>query len=179
MISKTGSNADQNVAGQARLLLDALRALIRSQQISERANVACCGMTVAQAATLQILLVDGPMRLGALSRRLGIAPSTLTRNVERMESRGWLERTSDPEDGRALRMRLTAAGRRKARDIERQSEESMRQLLARMPQKRRERVTGGLLDLLEAIDRIAGPCCPDQFKPIREFLESRSDERKE
>ena len=65
-------------ARDADMLLAGLRALIRTQQIAERADVACCGMTVAQAATIHVLYLEGAMRMGALSRRLGIAPSTLT-----------------------------------------------------------------------------------------------------
>jgi DNA-binding MarR family transcriptional regulator len=161
------------------MLLAGLRALIRTQQISERADVACCGMTVAQAATIHVLYLEGPLRLGALSRRLGIAPSTLTRNVERAEENGLVERVPDPDDGRALRLRLTRTGRRRARDIEDQNQRSARQLLDVLPADRRKRVVGGLFDLLEAIDTTVGDECPDQFKPIREFLQSRADARKE
>jgi DNA-binding MarR family transcriptional regulator len=56
-----------------------IRALVRRFGISERADVACCGMTVAQAATLDTLRSEGAMRLGALGRRLGVTASTLTR----------------------------------------------------------------------------------------------------
>jgi DNA-binding MarR family transcriptional regulator len=166
---------DPRLARDARLLLGGLRALLRTQQVSERANVACCGMTVAQAATLHVLYLEGPVRLGALSRRLGIAPSTLTRNLERIEARGWVERVDDPDDGRAFRLRLTRSGRAQARRLEEQNEASTRELLAGFPVARRQRVVGGLMDLLQAIDTQLGPCCPDQFRPIREFLESRGD----
>ncbi|MCP3981824.1 MAG: winged helix-turn-helix transcriptional regulator [bacterium] len=157
----------------ARLLLQGLRALIRSQQISERANVACCGMTVAQAATLHALYLEGPRRLGPLSRRLGITPSTLTRNVERIEARGWVERVADAEDARATRLRLTPAGRRQASTIEQQNEAAAVQLLESLSPRRRERVVHGLLDLLEALEQVAGADCSDQFGPIREFLDAR------
>jgi DNA-binding MarR family transcriptional regulator len=165
------------MAESARILLGGLRALVRTQQVSERANVSCCGMTVAQAATVHVLYLEGPMRLGALSRRLGIAPSTLTRNVERIEARGWVERVPDPGDGRAFHMRLTADGRDQARQIEQQNEQAAEMLLAELPADRRERVIGGLMDLLEAIDRVVRPQCPDQFMPIHEFLEARKKEK--
>jgi DNA-binding MarR family transcriptional regulator len=162
------------VSEEARLLLRALRALIRSQLISERADTSCCGMTVAGAAAIEVLHLEGPLRLGALSQRLGIAPSTLTRNVERIEERGLVERVPDPEDGRALRMRLTASGRRAARRFERQNERFVELLLEGLPAARRRRVVEGLLDLLEGMDRIAGARCPAQFKPVRDFLETET-----
>lgn len=162
------------IAEQARFLLDGLRALVRTQQISERANVSCCGLTVAQAATLQVLHLEGPMRLGDLSRRLGIAPSTLTRNIERIEESAWVERVPDPGDGRAFVMRLTDEGRNHAEQIEARNELFARSLLAELPADRRQRMIGGLLDLLETIDRLAGDTAADQFLPIRAFLEHRN-----
>jgi DNA-binding MarR family transcriptional regulator len=173
MSAEHSHSTDSHLTRQAALLLDGLRALIRTQQLSERANVSCCGMSVAQAATLQVLHLEGPMRLGALSRRLGIAPSTLTRNVERIEARGWVERVPDPVDGRALEMHLTTDGRTRARALEDQNQQFARYLLAELPPERRERVLAGLLDLLEAIDRLAGDVSAGQFMPIRAFLQAR------
>ena len=51
-------------------LTDAIRALVRRFSLAERADIACCGMTVAQAATLEAL-AGGGLRLGELGRRLG------------------------------------------------------------------------------------------------------------
>src|SRR5258706_8839836 len=87
----------------ARRLREGVRALVRRFAISERADVACCGMTVAQAATLETLATEGPMRLSDLGVRLGISPSTLTRNLVRLERRGHVKRLSDAADRRAFR----------------------------------------------------------------------------
>ena len=154
----------------ARLLLDALRALVRSQTISERADSACCGMTLAQAAVIHVLLLEGPMRMGPLGRRLGIAPSTLTRNAEPIERAGLIRRAADPHDGRAQVLCLTAAGERAAREIERNNLRFSRQVLEALPPARRRRAVDGLVDLLGAIDTVAGPCCPDAFLPVRDFV---------
>jgi hypothetical protein len=52
----------------------AIRALVRRFGVSERADVACCGVTVAQAAALEALEALGPLRLSELGRRLCRAP---------------------------------------------------------------------------------------------------------
>ncbi len=178
MDSRLTSDPDSELTRQAGLLLDGLRALIRTQQISERASAVCCDMTMAQAATLQVLSLEGAMRFGALGKRLGIAPSTLTRNVERIEARGWVERRPDPADGRAFRIALTETGRSHARRIEDQNQRFARLLLIELGPERGKGVVDHLLDLLEAIDRLAGPAADgsaagDQFRPIHEFLKSR------
>src|SRR5262245_55642695 len=95
----------------------AISGLVRRFGVSERADASCCGGTVAQAAALEGLSGHGPIRLSDLGKRLGIAPSTLTRNLERLIDGGFVTRTADARDARSARVRLTAAGRRAARDV--------------------------------------------------------------
>ena len=79
--------------------------------VSERADVACCGMTVAQAATLGVLLAEPGLRLSDLGRRLGITPSTLSRNLARLlEERPRRAHGDDPEDARAARVQPDRGG---------------------------------------------------------------------
>ena len=44
--------------------------------------------------------------------RLKLDSSTLSRNVDRMAARGWIELVPDSDDGRAHALRVTAKGRR-------------------------------------------------------------------
>lgn len=147
----------------ARRLRDAVQALVRRFSVSERADVSCCGMTVAQAATLEALLGAGPLRLGELSRRLGIAPSTLTRNLARLEERGLVDRVGDPRDARASRAALTARGRRAAAELDRQEAAFAREVLARLPASRRTRLVEELETLLRAVREATESCCPGAF----------------
>src|SRR5512139_130065 len=101
-------------------LRSVVAALVRRFSLSERADVLCCGLTVAQAATLEALREGGSLRLGPLARRLGISPSTLTRNLARLEADGLVARDADPDDARAARVRLTPAGERSAAKVEQQ-----------------------------------------------------------
>ena len=157
-------------AREARQLRAGLRALLRRFSLSERADVSCCGMTVAQAATLEALGSEGSMRLGALGRRLGIAPSTLTRNLTRLEESGALERIPDPEDGRASRVGLTEAGRSAAARVDRSEQDFAREILERLPAGRRRRALEGLADLLDAVRDATESCCPGAFDHLmRDF----------
>ena len=85
------NDVNTNEDAQARRLREAIRALVRRFSLAERADMSCCGMTVAQAATLEALS-DGGLRLSDLGKRLGIAPSTLTRNLTRLEERGLIRK---------------------------------------------------------------------------------------
>ena len=148
---------------EALRLLKAVRALVRRFSVSERADVSCCGMTVAQAATLEVLKLEGAMRLSALGRRLGISPSTLSRNLQRLEERGLIERASDPDDARAAIASLTSAGEKTAAELEEQEIVSAGALLDLLPPERRGSVVQGLEDLLEAIRKATESCCPGAF----------------
>jgi len=147
----------------ARRLLDGIQLLVRRFAISERADVNCCGLTVAQSATLAALRAEGALRLSALGRRLGIAPSTLTRNLDRLEDAGLVAREMDRKDARAARVRLTPAGREAAAQVERREEAFARSVLERLPAERQQAALNGLFDLLLAVREATEGCCPGAF----------------
>jgi len=153
----------KNASADARRLRAAIRALVRRFAISERADVACCGMTVAQAATLETLATEGPMRLGELGARLGIAPSTLTRNLLRLEERGLVRRAPERGDGRVFRAALTPAGERAAGEVARMDDAFAEGILERLPAGTRRAVIDGLEGLLSAVRDATEVCCPGAF----------------
>lgn len=157
---------------EAARLRAAIRALVRRFAVSERADVACCGVTVAQAAALEALEAEGPTRLRDLGRCLGIAPSTLTRNLARLEVSGLVEREADPEDARSFRVGLTSPGRRAAQAVAAQEEAFARQVLARIPAARRATVVESLGDLLGAVRAATEECCPGAFDHLMTGVES-------
>jgi DNA-binding MarR family transcriptional regulator len=149
-------------------LRSAIRGLVRRFGVSERADVSCCGVTVAQAAALEALFGHGPMRLSDLGKRLGIAPSTLTRNLERLIDAGLVVRTADARDARSARVRLSAAGRRAARGVAAQEEGFARQVLERIPAERRAALVESLAELLAAVRGATEECCPGAFDHLME-----------
>jgi DNA-binding MarR family transcriptional regulator len=147
---------------QAQRLLENIRALVRRFSLAERADIGCCGMTVAQAATLEAL-ADGELRLGELGQRLGITPSTLTRNLARLEERELVERVPDPVDGRSQRVRLTSAGRMAATGVRRHEEAFAGSILERLPPGSANQTLIALDQLLVAIRAATESCCPGAY----------------
>lgn len=67
------------------------------------------GITSQQGQLLCVLMVQ-PYGMRELGSMLGLAKSSLTGLVDRSVQRGLVRREADPEDGRAVRVALTARG---------------------------------------------------------------------
>ena len=59
---------------------------------------------------LKLLSHQGPMRVSAMAHVLGLDASTVSRHAKQLEDRGLLERTEDPDDGRASRVTVSEQG---------------------------------------------------------------------
>lgn len=68
-------------------------------------------------ATLRHLLAWGPMRPTALAEVLATGASHVSKIVRRLEGDGWVQRTTDPADGRATLISLTEAGEAAAHGV--------------------------------------------------------------
>jgi DNA-binding MarR family transcriptional regulator len=67
-------------------------------------------LTMPQLRLLYVLVNDGPHGAGALARRLGLAPSSVTGLVDRLVERGLARRDEDPRDRRVVRAAATTFG---------------------------------------------------------------------
>ena len=74
------------------------------------------GVKIGQMTVLVTVSKMGSASPGAVGRMLHMEKSTLSRNVDRMRARGWLE-ALPTEDGRTTELRVTARGRRLLREV--------------------------------------------------------------
>jgi DNA-binding MarR family transcriptional regulator len=61
---------------------------------------------------LLLFLMDGPMTLSEIAEATGVDAPYATVVVDKLEGRGWVQRTAHPDDHRRKLVKLTAAGRR-------------------------------------------------------------------
>jgi DNA-binding MarR family transcriptional regulator len=73
-------------------------------------------LPLPQRAALARLGRGGPMSSAELARLEQISPQSMGSTLAALESRGLVERRSDPADGRRIVMSLTAAGEESLRD---------------------------------------------------------------
>ncbi len=74
-------------------------------------------LTFSQYITLK-KLADGTAGASDLARAAELNPGAMTRLLDKLEAKGLLSREADPDDRRALHIRLTDAGRAIWRDID-------------------------------------------------------------
>jgi DNA-binding MarR family transcriptional regulator len=74
------------------------------------------GLKISQMSVLVTVSTLGRASPSAVLRKLHMEKSTLSRNVDRMRARGWLD-AATTEDGRASELFVTAAGRRLLRKV--------------------------------------------------------------
>lgn len=113
------SEADPRLAADARELHRVLSGLLRVVQFRDRDRICCYDVSVTQCYALEAVLRRGPLTLNELAAHLYLDKSTASRVVKALVEKGYVERRPHPEDGRAVQLVATAAGRRLHAAIER------------------------------------------------------------
>jgi DNA-binding MarR family transcriptional regulator len=98
-------------------------------------------------------LLPGPLRLSALAAALDLDASTVSRQVRQLEDRGLLERTSDPDDGRASQVALSEEGRTRLEHGARRRRDLVGRLVQDWPDADREQLRVLLTRLLDELDQ--------------------------
>jgi DNA-binding MarR family transcriptional regulator len=148
-------------------LYAALSELVRVYQYRDRDTICCYDVSVTQCYAIEALLRRGPSGLSDLAGELYLDKSTTSRVVATLERKGYVARASHPQDGRAVVLSVTAAGRRLHEKIRKDLVEEERKLLADFPPEVRKAAP----ELLRRLARAAasrsgrGPaavCCPTE-----------------
>jgi DNA-binding MarR family transcriptional regulator len=106
-------------------------------------------LTPTQRLALTLAADLGPLRLGVLAQRLGTSDSAATRAVDALAAAGFVERIPDPEDGRAVLVGATPAGRARVAEIRERLERALQPAADALEPADRER-------LVELLGRLSG-----------------------
>jgi DNA-binding MarR family transcriptional regulator len=108
------------------------------------------GIPPVQLQALTVL-ATGDVRMHELARRLGLATSTVTRLVDRLEAAGLAERRSQRPDRRSVLVGLSAAGREALQTIRARLRALLGELLAELPPRERRELIRLLTKLLGSL----------------------------
>ncbi|MFC5741546.1 MarR family winged helix-turn-helix transcriptional regulator [Dyella tabacisoli] len=85
--------------------------LVRIYQFRDRDKICCYDISVTQCYALEALVEQGPCRSQTLAETLRLDKSTTTRVVDALVRKGYVKRSPDPVDARAVSLQVTASGR--------------------------------------------------------------------
>jgi DNA-binding MarR family transcriptional regulator len=111
------------------------------------------GVSMAQFHIAVTLQRNGVMTMSRLADLLGVSLSNASGLIDRLEERGYVERSRVPEDRRIVMVRITGAGARLIEENDALSDELMRDVLGRLDPAELPaiaRATAGVRAALEA-----------------------------
>jgi DNA-binding MarR family transcriptional regulator len=108
------------------------------------------GASMSEAMALGQLATGG-LTQQELGSRLGLEKSTVSRLVDAMTTKGWVDKEPDPANRRYRTVRLTAAGRRAATEVATAIRHRHARILAALTTEERAAVTVAVHALMRAM----------------------------
>lgn len=138
-------------------MLKELIFLIIRKITSLEKEMTCCGLTISQSRALLEIGKSNEISLIELADRLSLDKSTMSRTVNSLVESGQVERLPDRENRRYVILKLTTEGKKLHKQIQEAFESFCDEVLAQIPEDRREQVDQSILMLYKSISGIK--CC--------------------
>ncbi len=133
--------------------------IAKINELIERAadvNLRAAGLTREEFKVLcSLRLATKPH--GALCRELGVSTGTMTNRLDKLERRGLLARTPDPDDRRGVLLTLTTLGESRLDDYVNRGATRERELMSTLTDRDKDRALAMLGKLHAAIERELQP----------------------
>ena len=107
-------------------------------------------ITLTQFRCLRLLYIR-PMQAGDLAKKLSLSPTSLTRVLERLESRQLIDRSIDREDRRRIWVSLTPQGRNMLDTIRPWEDSPLARALDTLPKDTLNHITEASTQIVEAV----------------------------
>ena len=132
------------------------RASMTMLKCASSERVVRLGLSMAQLHIMYTLQRNGEMAMSRLADVLNVSLSNATGLIDRIEERGFVERTRVPEDRRIVLIRVTAEGERMLEEIDALSDELLRSVLVRIDRSRLGGVRQAAAALRDALAETTG-----------------------
>ncbi len=109
----------------------------------------------AQGRLLSLVEQLGPSRISALAEADHCTQPTMSGQVQRLESLGWVRRTADPDDGRASLVELSPAGAEALAGARQARVDAVAPLLRELPAATLERLSDAVEAMTLLLDAAA------------------------
>jgi DNA-binding MarR family transcriptional regulator len=125
------------------------------------------GISAPRLSALSVLVFAGAMRIGELARLEQVEPPTMTRLVDGLERDGYVVRSPDPADARAVTVEPTQLGRDALMEGRRRRVEAFSGLLATLPRRELTQLARGVAALERALAASPQPDATSRSRPVR------------
>ncbi|MFU8787088.1 MAG: MarR family winged helix-turn-helix transcriptional regulator [Candidatus Izemoplasmataceae bacterium] len=133
--------------------------LVRVLQIFERDEIKPLGFTTSQCYTLIHLKNNPHFTMQALSEKMNLDKSTMTRILNILERDGYLLRYKDQNDRRVVMARLTEKGLTATTQIESSIHAYYLKIVENLPKGQVEDVLKAVSTLIDAFKKANPSCC--------------------
>jgi DNA-binding MarR family transcriptional regulator len=123
------------------------------------------GLSLARTKVLQVLDAKGPVRQASLAKELGLAQRSITQSVEALARDGFVDRTADPDDGRAKIVTLTDKGASALAASSATGEAVLKQLFGTLGTRELKELD----KLLNAVDAAVDAAVDNDWTEMRQF----------
>ncbi|OLO26773.1 hypothetical protein BTR23_22060 [Alkalihalophilus pseudofirmus] len=112
-----------------------------------------CGqpISISEAHTIMEIKLRGEVTQSNLTQILNLEKSTVSRLVQQLEKKEWVNREMSPKDQRMKVLRLSEKGQKVAQRLENSRLEKFDSILANIPENRHKEVIVALELLIQAI----------------------------
>ena len=132
------------------------RTAITTLKVLSNERVLKVGLSMAQLNILYTLKRCGEMPMSRLAEMLNVSLSNATGLIDRIEERGFVERTRVPEDRRIVVIGVTSAGEQMLRELDVLSDDLLRSVLGRLRPTELAAVATAFTSIRDALTEAAG-----------------------
>jgi len=132
------------------------RAAMNQLKCASSERLVRLGISMAQLHILYTLQRAGEMPMSRLADVLNVSLSNATGLIDRIEERGFVERTRVPEDRRIVMIRVTEAGRRMLDEVDAVSADLLRTVFGRIGRSQLAAVGRAIAELRRGLEETTG-----------------------
>lgn len=146
---------------RARQFLELIQALGRRNSLRDplASAVEENGFTPPQMHTLMWIGGEGPLTMGEIARRVGVTEKTVTGIVDRLETKGLVQRERDLNDRRVIRVYLTEDGVRTHEEMSSQVLARMTEFMSFLPDEDSSALVGIVQRLVTRLEELEKASC--------------------
>ena len=132
------------------------RAAMNQLKCASSERLVRMGISMAQLHIMYTLQRSGEMPMSRLAEVLQVSLSSATGLIDRIEERGFVERTGVPEDRRVVMIRVTDAGRRMLEEVDAISSDLLRSVFGRIGRSQVAAVGRAMAELRRGLEATTG-----------------------